>query len=83
MAGSDGAEYLTAAEVARSLRASAGQVRRWLRAGKLQGVRRGDTGRWLVEAASVRQFLGRDDGEAAVATADEATVRLRKKGYAV
>lgn len=76
--------HLTTQEAAEKLRASECQVRRWLAAGKLRGIRRAGGGRWLIEAQSVREFLGEPAkaGESR-GGAGAATERLRKKGYAV
>jgi excisionase family DNA binding protein len=51
-------EALTVAEVAQRLKLSQETVRRWLREGKLRGVRFSDAGGWRVRASEVERVLG-------------------------
>ena len=53
-------ELLTVVEVAHRLKLSRETVRRWLRDGKLRGVRFSDSGGWRVRASEVERLL---DGE--------------------
>jgi excisionase family DNA binding protein len=50
-------EALTVAEVAQRLKLSTETVRRWLREGKLRGVRFSDAGGWRVRASEVERVL--------------------------
>jgi excisionase family DNA binding protein len=50
-------EALTVAEVAKRLKLSQETVRRWLRDGKLRGVRFSDAGGWRVRTSEVERVL--------------------------
>jgi excisionase family DNA binding protein len=59
---SDGEQALTVSEVAERLRASEDTVRRWLREGKLRGVRPGGTKTgWRVTVSEIGRFLSGED----------------------
>jgi excisionase family DNA binding protein len=51
-----GDELLTVAEVAARLRINVETVRRWLRQGKLKGVRMGGRAGYRIPATELRQF---------------------------
>lgn len=55
----DGERVLTVDEVAERLRVTTEAVRRWLRSGKLKGVRIGSTkAGWRIPESEVRRLLG-------------------------
>jgi excisionase family DNA binding protein len=57
MSGGQGDEVLTVREVAQRLKLTGETVRRWLRDGKLRGVRFSDAGGWRVRASEVERVL--------------------------
>lgn len=52
-----GDELLTVAEVAQRLKLSQETVRRWLRAGRLRGVKFSDSGGYRVRASELERLL--------------------------
>ena len=53
-----GDEWLTVEEIAGRVKVTVETVRRWLRAGRLQGVRISDKAGWRVKASEVDRFMG-------------------------
>ena len=82
-------DYLTPAEVAKRLRLSLRSTYRLLVSGKIQGVRRGKRGNWLVTPAAADAYLTRPRGPAVTPTREaqreheRAVEALRARGYAI
>lgn len=58
-----GERWLTVAEIAAELRVSIETVRRWLRSGRLKGVRLSDRGGYRVAVSEFRRFMEKDISE--------------------
>ena len=60
---SEAAEYLTTREAAERLKVTENTVRRWLRAGLIQGVRLSDRAGWRIGSQEVTRILRDGLGE--------------------